>query len=148
MANGSAQRLDGVLMTDQRSASEAVMIMWLGATGDSALTPVLNRHVIFGVVRLFRAENGLNFDIGSPPVLKAPGGTVMARLEGSDLTDEMLNVLQRLRTKLKSREMADAGLWATLADQLSFHVFEKGDEPVGPGWTLDYAGRAYPVKAA
>ena len=148
MANGSAQRLDGVLMTDQRSASEAVMIMWLGATGDSALTPVLNRHVIFGVVRLFRGESGLNFDIGSPPVLKAPGGIVMARLDAPDLTDEMQNVLQRLRTRLKSREAPDAGLWAALADQLSFHIFEKGEDPVGPGWTLDYAGRTYPVKAA
>jgi len=149
MGTVSAQRLGGVLMTDQRSSSEAVMIMWLAAGDDSALGPVLDRHVILGVLHLSKSQTGLVFDSDSRPVLMAPGGVVMARLEDADLTHEMQSVLRRLTARLKSREVpGEAAVLGALADRIAFFVFETGDQSLGTGWTVDYAGRVYPLKAA
>lgn len=149
MASGTTQRLGGVLMTDQRSASEAVMMMWLAAGDDSALATVLDRHVIVGVLHIIKGTSGLDFDTDSVPVLKAPGGITMARLEGPDLTPEIEVVLERLKSRLKSREAAGgAAILGALADRFAFFIFEVGDQMVGQGWTADYAGRVYPVKTA
>lgn len=148
MASMSAQRLGGVLMTDQRSASEAVMIMWLAASQDSALAPALDRHVIIGALHISRGETGLEFDTESIPLLSVDGAP-MTLLEGPDLTEQMNSVLRRLRARLKSREAsAETAVLGALADRLVFYIYEVGDEAVGPGWTVDYAGRTYPMRAA
>lgn len=147
MASESAQRLGGVLMTDERSASEAVMIMWLAAGDDSALATALEHQVIIGAIHISRGVLGLEFDGTRVPVLAAPGGIAMERL--AELPDSTQSVLRRLKARLKSgEENAISAVMGALADHLAFFVFEKGDEPIGPGWTLDYAGRTYPLKPA
>jgi|GEM_PF-1467524 len=148
MVSMSAQRLGGVLMTDQRSASEAVMIMWLAAAEDSALAPVLDRHVIIGALHISRGAAGLEFDADSIPLLSVDGAP-MTLLEGPDLTEKMHSVLRRLRARLKSREAsAETAVLGALADRLGFFIYETGAEAVGAGWTVDYAGRTYPMRAA
>ncbi len=147
MASESAQRLGGVLMTDERSASEAVMIMWLAAGDDSALAATLDHQVIIGAIHFSRGVLGLEFDGTSIPVLAAPGGIAMERLDA--LSDSTQSVLRRLKVRLKSgEENAVSAVMGALADHLTFFVFEKGEEPIGPGWTVDYAGRTYPLKPA
>jgi len=149
MVSESAQRLGGVLMTDQRSASEAVMILWLTAGTDSALAAILEREVIIGAIHISRGEMGLQFDATSVPVLAAPGGVAVEQLDGDALSEGIQSVLRRLKARLKSgEENAVSTVMGVLADQLAFFVFDKGDEVIGPGWTLDYAGRTYPLKPA
>ena len=41
-----------------------------------------------------------------------------------------------------------AAVMGPLADHLAFFVFDNGGEPIGVGWTVDYAGRTYPLKPA
>jgi hypothetical protein len=149
MATESAQRLGGVLMTDERSASEAVMIMWLAAGDDSALAAALERQVIIGAVHISRGAEGLTFDSTNVPVLAAPGGVAMEKLDGTDLSDSTQSVLRRLKIRLRSgEENTVAAVIGAVADHLAFFVFDKGGEPIGPGWTVDYAGRTYPLKPA
>jgi len=149
MVSDSAQRLGGVLMTDERSASEAVMILWLTAGADSALAAVLQREVIIGAIHISRGAQGLKFDATSVPVLAAPGGAAVEQLEVGALSEGIQSVLRRLKSRLKSGEdNAVSSVMGALADQLTFFVFDKGDEAIGPGWTLDYAGRTYPLKPA
>lgn len=149
MTGETAQRLGGVLMTDERSASEAVMIMWLAAGEESALAPALDQQIIIGAIHISRGVQGLEFDGTSVPVLAAPGGVAMARLDSADLSDSTQSVLRRLKARLKSgEENAVAAVMGALTDHLAFFVFAKGGEPIGPGWTVDYAGRSYPLKPA
>jgi hypothetical protein len=56
-------------------------------------------------------------------------------------------VLRRLKARLQSgKENAVAAVMGPLADHLAFFVFDNGGEPIGTGWTVDYAGRTYPLK--
>jgi hypothetical protein len=149
MASETAQRLGGVLLTDERSASEAVMIMWLAAGDDSALAAALEHQLIVGAVHISRTAQGVKFDGTSVPVLAAPGGIAVERLDEADLSENTQNVLRRLKARLKSgEENAIAAVMGVLADHLAFFVFAKGSEPIGAGWTVDYAGRTYPLKPA
>lgn len=140
-----AERLGGVLLTDERSASEAVMILWLEPDVQSSLYAVAGQHIIIGAMHVSQGAGGLQFDSTSRPVLTGPGGQRAPGVEplGADLAD----VIGKVKTHLKSRQGAAAAL-APLADQFGFFVFDKGGIPAGQGWSLDYAGRTYVIAPA
>lgn len=120
------------------------MIMWLEPGADSSLQAILGGHIIIGAVHLARKDAGLDFDGAAVPALSAPGGIAAARIEQPDMAVQ--NIVRRVKDRLKSRQDMAAAL-GPLADHLAFYVFETGEAPIGPGWTLDYAGRTYPLKS-
>lgn len=143
------QQLEGVLLTDQRSDGEAVMLIWLTPAGGTLIGRILPRHAIVGALHITRGKtNGVSFDTTSAPELVSPKGRRISALEGSALSGDMRHVLERLRDQLNSRQsggtMAELG---GLADHLCFHVFDTGEGPVGPDWAITYAGVRYPMRA-
>jgi hypothetical protein len=147
MAERSGHQLGGVAITDQRSADEAVMIMWLvpASGSDEQLLAVLERHVIVGVLHIRREAKGLSFDSSGTPILMPPDGMPVMPLAEAAMSTKMRGVLDRLRKRLSRPADGEIAALSGFAEKMAFHIFEKGEAVIGPGWTLDYAGRAYPL---
>jgi len=136
------QSLDGALVTEEVSAEEAVLILWLQPGEGSALKKILSRHAILAGLHLSRKSGALSLDACELPVLSRPDGGSVRRLPLHEINGAMQKVLERVKARLKSQQDRHPLLGA-MAGQLYLTVFETGSEPVGPGWNVGFAGRRY-----
>lgn len=149
MTESPGQRLDGGLITDQRSADEAVIIMWLvpvdetGETLDRAVT----QHVIVGVLHICRgAGSGMEFNGKEMPLLTSPLGISMLPVRESDVGEELQGLVERLRKRLSRPQTDGMAVLNGVASHFNIHVFKKGEGTVGASWALNFAGRHYPLR--
>ena len=147
ITNRSPRRFGGFLMTDQRSADEAVMLMRLAPDQDEPFSLEFYGCLIVAALHIFRRPTGLTFDISHTPVVTDAAGKTVSQLTADRMPDTMRSALGRIRQRLRTRsaEHGGAAIPPAIVDQLQFFVFEKGDAPVTLEWRISYAGRTYPL---
>lgn len=138
----AVQGLDGALLTEEVSGEEAVLILWLQPGEGSALKKILSRHVILAGLHLTSKSGALRLDASEFPDLSRPDGRPARRLPLQEINDPMQRVLERVKARLKSQQDRHPVLGA-MTGQLYLTIFETGSEPVGPGWSVGFAGRRY-----
>jgi hypothetical protein len=147
ITNRSPRRFGGLMMTDQRGADEAVMLMRLVPDQDEPFSLEFYGCLIIGALHMFKRPTGLTFDIVDTPSVTDAKGKPVPCLTSDRQPDTMRVALERIRGRLRSRSTEEQGpaVPPVIVDQLRFFVFEKGDAPVTLEWRVVYAGKTYPL---